>query len=167
MMTTADPCILAIDNGGWSMEPYIDLVRTLFQYARAQFRELRTLYFHNAIYGCLWEDPQRLLRAVPLEELLRLDPRTRFLIVGDGNMAPSELTAVNGSIRFGERSGIPGVERLRSIAQGFPHAIWINPIPARHWDYSRSITIIREILPMFELTLDGLEKAVAWSMRKA
>ncbi len=26
--------ILAIDNGGWSMDPYVELVQTLFNYAR-------------------------------------------------------------------------------------------------------------------------------------
>jgi uncharacterized protein with von Willebrand factor type A (vWA) domain len=29
------------------------------------------------------------------------------------------------------------------------------------WPYTRTIQIIREIFPMFELTLDGLEKAVS------
>ena len=42
--------ILAIDNGGWSMEPYIEMVQTLFNYARAQFKDLKTFFFHNTIY---------------------------------------------------------------------------------------------------------------------
>jgi uncharacterized protein with von Willebrand factor type A (vWA) domain len=37
--------ILAIDNGGWSMEPYIELVQTLFNYARAQFKDLKHFIF--------------------------------------------------------------------------------------------------------------------------
>jgi uncharacterized protein with von Willebrand factor type A (vWA) domain len=32
--------ILAIDNGGWSMDPYVSVVQTLFDYARAQFKEM-------------------------------------------------------------------------------------------------------------------------------
>ena len=51
--------ILAIDNGGWSMEPYIKLAQTLFHYVRAQFEDLKTLFFHNTIYDYLWEDPPR------------------------------------------------------------------------------------------------------------
>ena len=43
--------ILAIDNGGWSMDPYISVVQTLFDYARAQF-DLKT-FFHNTIYSTL------------------------------------------------------------------------------------------------------------------
>jgi len=37
--------ILAVDNGGWSMEPYIELVQTLFNYARAQFKDLKHSFF--------------------------------------------------------------------------------------------------------------------------
>jgi len=55
--------ILAIDNGGWSMDPYIGLVQTLFHYARAQFKDLRIYYFHNTIYDYLWEDPPRRSKA--------------------------------------------------------------------------------------------------------
>ena len=32
--------------------------------------------------------------------------------------------------------------------------------------YTRTIEHIREIFPMYELTLDGLEKAVTYMMRK-
>jgi uncharacterized protein with von Willebrand factor type A (vWA) domain len=34
------------------------------------------------------------------------------------------------------------------------------------WPYTRTISHVREIFPMFELTLDGLEKAVTHMMRK-
>jgi uncharacterized protein with von Willebrand factor type A (vWA) domain len=34
------------------------------------------------------------------------------------------------------------------------------------WNYTRTIGAIREIFPMFELTLDGLEEAVAQLMVK-
>jgi hypothetical protein len=34
------------------------------------------------------------------------------------------------------------------------------------WNYTHTINIIREIFPMFELTLDGLEEAVAYLMAK-
>jgi len=38
------------------MDPYIELVQTLFYYARAQFKDLKTFFFHNTIYDYLWED---------------------------------------------------------------------------------------------------------------
>jgi uncharacterized protein with von Willebrand factor type A (vWA) domain len=153
--------ILAIDNGGWSMDPYIDMVQTLFNYSRAQFKDLKTFFFHNTIYDALWEDPPRRRKPFAVNELVRLDPDTRFIIVGDASMAPYELMATDGSIHIEERSGKPSYERLKFIADTFPHAIWINPRMEMEWPYTRTIQIIREIFPMFELTLDGLEKAVS------
>ena len=158
--------ILAIDNGGWSMDPYIDLVQTLFHYARAQFKDLKTFFFHNTIYDYLWEDPPRRAKPFPVNELVRLDPETRFIIVGDASMAPYELMATDGSIHIEERSGKPSYERLWFIAKTFPRSIWINPKLAEEWTYTRTIEHIREIFPMYELTLDGLEKAVTRMMRK-
>jgi uncharacterized protein with von Willebrand factor type A (vWA) domain len=158
--------ILAIDNGGWSMDPYIDLVQTLFHYARAQFKDLKTFFFHNTIYDFLWEDPPRRTRPFSVDELVRLDPETRFIIVGDASMAPYELMATDGSIHIEERSGRPSYERLQFIAKTFPHSVWINPKLAEEWSYTRTIQPIREIFPMYELTLDGLERAVTTMMHK-
>ena len=158
--------ILAIDNGGWSMDPYIEVVQVLFNYARAQFKEVKTFFFHNTIYDYLWEDPPRINKPLAVEELVRLDPETRFIAVGDASMAPYELMATDGSIHIEERSGRPSYERLQFIAETFPRAIWLNPKLAVEWPYTRTINVIREIFPMFELTLDGLEKAVTHMMGK-
>ncbi|MBS3906445.1 MAG: hypothetical protein KGZ49_05350 [Syntrophaceae bacterium] len=158
--------ILAIDNGGWSMDPYIGLVQTLFNYARSQFKELKTFFFHNTIYDHLWEDPHRRSKPFPLDELIRLDPETRFIIIGDASMAPYELLSTDGSIYVGERSGKPSYMRLEFIVKTFPHSVWLNPVPPVEWAYTRTILHIQEIFPMFELTLDGLEKAVSHIMRK-
>jgi len=156
--------ILAIDNGGWSMDPYIEMVQTLFNYARAQFKEVKTFFFHNTIYDHIWEDPPRFKKPVRVEDLARRDPETRFIIVGDASMAPYELMATDGSIHIEERSTLPSYERLRFIADTFRHSAWLNPKMAAEWPYTRTIGAIREIFPMFELTIDGLEKAVAHLM---
>ena len=158
--------ILAIDNGGWSMDPYVEVVQTLFNYARSQFKDLKTYFFHNTIYDFLWEDPPRRYKPFPVGDLVRLDPETRFIIVGDASMAPYELMATDGSIYIEERSGKPSYERLKFIAENFPHSTWINPKPAETWPYTRTVGLIREIFPMFELSLDGLEQAVTHMMRK-
>ncbi len=152
--------ILAIDNGGWSMDPYINMVQSLFDYARAQFKDLRTFFFHNTIYDYVWEDPPRRSKPFRVDEFVRLDPETRFVIVGDASMAPYELMATDGSIHIEERSGRPSIERLRLIAGTFRHCAWLNPKSEMEWPYTRTIDVIREVFPMFEITLDGLEKMV-------
>lgn len=158
--------ILAIDNGGWSMDPYIEMVQTLFNYARAQFKELKTFFFHNTIYDYLWEDPARFRKPYKVDELVRRDPETRFIIVGDASMAPYELMATDGSIHIEERTMKPSYERLQFIADTFPSSVWLNPKMAVEWPYTRTINAIREIFPMFELTIDGLEESVGYLMHK-
>ncbi len=153
--------ILAIDNGGWSMDPYIPLVQTLFNYARAQFKELRTCFFHNTIYDTVWEDPARYKKPVKIDDLMRRDPETRIIYVGDASMAPYELMAQDGSIYITNRSGRPSVDCLQLLSKTFRHSVWLNPVRKARWPYTRTINIIEQIFPMFELTIDGLEKAVA------
>jgi len=152
--------ILAIDNGGWSMEPHVKNVQTLFDYARTQFKELKTYYFHNTIYDTLWKDPSRSEKPYPVNDLKRLDPETRFIIMGDASMAPFELATRDGSIHIQERNGRTSLESLKYIAKTFSHIAWLNPIQESMWGYSQTIAMIQQIFPMFELSLDGLEKAV-------
>lgn len=156
--------ILAIDNGGWSMDPHIPVLQTLFDYARDQFKDLKTYYFHNTVYDVLWEDATRSYKPQRVEDFAAFDSETRLIMLGDASMAPYELMAADGSIYVDERSGKPSMEQLKFLAQTFPHCVWLNPVPAGEWDFTRTIVSIREIFPMFELTLDGLEQAVGHLM---
>lgn len=153
--------ILAIDNGGWSMDPHVKIVQTLFDYARAQFKDMKTFYFHNTIYDTLWKDPARSQKPYSVDELTRLDPETRFIILGDASMAPFELSTRDGSIHIQERNGRTSIECLKFIAKTFSHTAWLNPIQENMWGYSRTIAMVQQVFPMFELSLDGLEKAVS------
>jgi uncharacterized protein with von Willebrand factor type A (vWA) domain len=158
--------ILAIDNGGWSMDPYVSLVQILFDHARNLFMDLKTFYFHNTIYDALWKDPARYRHPQRLEAFAGFDPETRLILVGDASMAPFELMASEGSIYVQERSGMPSLRRLQFLADTFAKSVWLNPVPAGRWDHTRTIGVIRGIFPMFELTIDGLEGAVQHLMAK-
>ena len=152
--------LLLIDNGGWSMDPYVETVQTLFHYARSQFKDLSICYFHNTVSDRVWRDPQRRDRPETVEELSRRDPETRLIFVGDASMAPEELLSINGAISIEYRQKQPSIDRLTLLAKTFRHAAWLNPMPASLWDHGETITVIRKIFPMFELSLTGLEKAV-------
>jgi uncharacterized protein len=158
--------ILAIDNGGWSMEPYVAVLQTLFDYSRAQFKELKTYFFHNTIYETLWKDARRYKSPYAINEFAKIDPDTRLVIVGDASMSPYELMARDGSIYISDRSGRPSMECLKFVRKTLPHTVWLNPVPQSHWNYTQTITAIRQIFPMFELSIDGLEKAVTHLMKK-
>ena len=158
--------VLMIDNGGWSMDPYIEIVQTLFTYTRSQFKDLKIYFFHNTIYSHVWSDPQRHLRPESIEELTRLDPETRVIIVGDAAMAPSELSWANGALYIDQHENRSSEERLKFLARTFRHSLWLNPQPESSWGYTWTIGKIANILPMFELTLDGLDKAVRHLMKR-
>ncbi len=158
--------VLMIDNGGWSMDPYVDLVQTLFDYAKSQFKEIKTFFFHNTIYDYVWEDPPRRYKPIRVDDFGAWDPETRLIVVGDASMAPYELMATDGSIYVDERSGLPSIDRLNFLADNFSHSVWLNPTPLRLWPMTRTIGVIQQIFPMFELTLDGLDRAVTQLMSK-
>ncbi len=151
---------LLIDNGGWSMDPFIPLVQTLFDYSRAQFKDIKTFFFHNTIYDTVWEDPRRYTKPILIDEFGRFDPETRLIFIGDASMAPHELMARNGSIYAFETSGKPSLERLKFLAHLFAHSVWLNPVPEHAWGYTQTIQVIKDVIKMYPLTLDGLEKAV-------
>lgn len=158
--------ILAVDNGGYSMDPHVAVVQTLFDYTRDQFKELKTYFFHNTIYDTVWEDTSRYKKPQRVMEFARFDPETRLILVGDASMAPWELTATDGSLYIDYRSGNASIECLKLLAKTFPHSVWLNPVSSNQWDYTQTIKIIREIFPMFDLSIDGLEKAVEHLMAK-
>jgi len=158
--------ILMIDNGGWSMDPYVEVVQTLFHYARSQFKDLKIYFFHNTVYSRVWQDPQRRYKPELIEEFIRKDPETRLIIVGDASMAPYELIHTNGAIYIDQVEVGTGLERLKYLANIFRHSVWFNPQPEHDWRHTHTVGIIRQVFPMFELTLDGLEKAVQHLMAR-
>jgi len=158
--------VLLIDNGGWSMEPYVGIVQTLFHYARSQFKDLKIYFFHNTIYSRVWADPQRYHKPELLDDFLRKDPETRLILVGDASMAPYELMHMNGAIYVDQRPTGASIDRMQFLARTFRHAVWLNPVPQDEWELTWTIGIVRQVFPMFELTLDGLEKSILHLMAK-
>ena len=81
-------------------------------------------------------------------------------------MAPSELLAHNGIIYYNETQSGPAIKNLEFLSKTFPHAVWLNPKLQEEWPFTRTIGVINQIIPMFELSLDGLEKAITYLMAK-
>ncbi|HHO76466.1 MAG TPA: hypothetical protein ENN05_08560 [Deltaproteobacteria bacterium] len=157
--------VLMIDNGGFSMDPYINVVQVLFNHAKNQFKDLKIFYFHNTIYGSVWLDPTRQFKIHFIDDFARYDPDTRLIIVGDASMATYELFSRNGSIYYASRTE-SSIKSLEFLAKTFKHSAWLNPKYAYTWSHTQTIEAIREIFPMFEITLSGLEKAVEHLMSK-
>jgi len=151
--------LLLMDVGG-SMDPHARVVSQLFSAASqgGGFKEFRYYYFHNCVYGKVYEDA-RFYNPVPTTELLRtLEPTWRLILVGDAYMHPGELMMSTGSLWENQR-GPMGYTWLARLAARFPRAAWLNPEPERIWG-APTISEIRRLFAMFPLSLDGLDKMV-------
>jgi uncharacterized protein len=149
--------ILLMDVGG-SMDPFAHLVSRLFTAAKkaTHFRELRTYYFHNCIYGRVYADAG-FKTPVPLSRLFtETDRRYKLIVVGDALMAPWELMSVSG---FSDDDGVEGVVHLMRLREHFAASAWLNPEPPSSW-WQATVDVIRNVFPMYPLTLEGLSDAV-------
>jgi hypothetical protein len=152
--------LLLMDVGG-SMIPFARLCSRLFSAAHSSthFKDFQYFYFHNCIYDNLYQDIER-QEAVSTDHLLRiLEPDYKVVLVGDARMAMPELTQKYGAIYYYERNEVPGVLRLKQIAEHFTHCTWINPTEPYYWNHP-TVMVVEKLFPMFELTLDGLGQAV-------
>lgn len=153
--------ILMMDVGG-SMDPYAHLVSRLFTAAKkaTHFRELRTYYFHNCVYGKVYEDAtfSRPLRV--RDVLADCGPHYKLIVVGDALMAPYELLAAGGSLELGGDERIEGIVWLMTLEDHFDRSCWLNPEPRKYWG-GNTIEYVANVFEMFPLTLEGLGDAVA------
>ncbi|MGF1606373.1 MAG: VWA domain-containing protein [Rhodothalassiaceae bacterium] len=153
--------LLFLDVGG-SMDPHIRVCEELFSAARTEFKHLEFFYFHNCIYESVWQDNRRrhAERINTLDVLHTFPHDYKLIIVGDASMSPYEIVYPGGSVEhWNEEAGQVWLERLLSV---YSKAVWLNPIPERHWDYGQSIQMLKQIMEnrMFPLTLDGLDRAM-------
>jgi uncharacterized protein with von Willebrand factor type A (vWA) domain len=145
--------LLIIDNGGYSMHPYIKSVQTLFRKMKTRFaHDLETYYFHNTVYRQVFTDSQR-RKSLPIERLLSKDPNYHVFFIGDAAMAPYELDRAS-------------LNTYSEIKEHFKKVAWLNPEPVRYWNGTLSTQIIKELLPMYPLTPKGIEQAVLEMNRK-
>lgn len=152
--------VILLDNGGYSMMPHVALVKTVFNKIRGLFRDVNTYYFHNCVYGVVYRD---LLRTEPLkwDAFLGESKSTRLIVIGDANMAPSELMAAYGSLDIHTTERRPGWEWLKEMREAFPASVWLNPIPRDRWEWhSTTISRIGRLFHMEDLTLAGIKNAV-------
>jgi uncharacterized protein len=152
--------LLLMDVGG-SMTPHAHLVNRLFSAARkaTHFRELRTYYFHNCVYGSVYRT-EGFGQPLSVPELLsECGPQWKLVLVGDALMAPYELLMRAGSHGRYSQDGVEGVVWMMQLAQHFERSAWLNPEPPNSW-WSPTIRTLKSVFSMFPLTVEGLGEAV-------
>ena len=163
--------LLLLTDVGGSMTPYTAIVSAFFSAAHQinHFREFNHYYFHNIFYDEVYLNASmKHTKRIKIEKLLKqLDGDTCVIIVGDAAMAPYELFHLTGNKEFFYRNlfynsdvsdeGITGWQRLLQLKTRFSKIIWLNP--NKHWESQTQIQISSEV-PMFPMTLEGLENAI-------
>jgi len=153
--------LLFLDIGG-SMDSHIKICEELFSAARSEFKNMEFFYFHNCLYESVWKDNRRRhTEKLNTWDILHKYPHDyKVIFVGDATMSPYEITYPGGSVEhWNEEAGAVWMDRVSQI---YDSVVWLNPTAERHWDYTPSIGLMKQLVGerMYPLTIDGLEKAM-------
>lgn len=153
--------LLFLDIGG-SMDDHIQTCEELFSAARSEFKHLEHFYFHNCVYEGVWKDNHRRHneKLSTWDVIHNYGPDYKLVFVGDASMSPYEIARPGGSVEhWNEEAGAVWMERLLNT---WSRAVWLNPLPEEHWNYTPSIRLLQQLMGqrMFPLTIDGLERAM-------
>lgn len=156
--------LLLMDSGG-TMIPFSDLLNDLFQavYKSNHYKDVKSYYFHNCIYSHLYKNPGcEYGDWIETDWLFRnVDKDYKVIIVGDAAMAPEELYSDSGNYR-GPNGGLSGYEWLQLVKRHYKKVVWLNPKMAPgHAPWREAETAVKELFPMYKLTVDGLNRAMA------
>jgi uncharacterized protein with von Willebrand factor type A (vWA) domain len=153
--------LVFFDIGG-SMDSHIKLCEELFSAARTEFKNMEYFYFHNCLYEGVWKDNRRRHneKMSTWDVLHKFPADYKVVFVGDATMSPYEITYAGGSVEHWNEE--PGAIWLERVSQIYESAVWLNPVPERHWEYTPSLQIIKQVMGerMYPLTLEGLDKAM-------
>lgn len=159
--------LIAMFDSGGSMEKYAKLCSQLFQAVSREnhFKDLKIYYFHNCPYNKLYKSPMcDLSDSVDTEWVLKnIGDDYKVLFVGDASMASWELRYYNGNRRNRVSDNVSPVAWLSRLANNYDQAVWLNPIPENQWENARgrsTIQMIKNVVPMYPLSIDGLERSI-------
>ena len=156
--------LLLMDSGG-TMIPYTSLLNDLFQsvHKSNHYKDVKAYYFHNCIYSKLYKTPEcENGDWIDTDWMFRnLDSDYKVIIVGDAAMAPEELYSDTGNYR-GPNGGLSGYEWLKLVKRHYKKVVWMNPKMAPgHAPWREAETAVKELFPMYKLTVAGLNQAMA------
>jgi len=159
----ATKVLLFLDIGG-SMDPYIHLCEQLFSAARSEFKHLEYFYFHNCVYEKLWRDnTRRFSETLSTQQVINsYGSDYKVIFIGDAAMSPYELFSPFGSVEhMNEETGETWLAR---ILNQWDKAIWLNPTPHNHWQYTQTTVAIEQQFAgkMYPLTLEGMSDGIRY-----
>ncbi len=160
--------LMLFDSGG-SMWEFTKLTASLFQAVskESKFKDLKIYYFHNCFYDDLYTAPGcHHSTAVSTEWVLsQLGQDYKVIVVGDASMAPYELLSPGGCSDYYTYNKEPGIDWIGKFTGRYDRMIWLNPLPQENWEWgygSDTIRIIKKAVPMYRLTLEGLQQGLKY-----
>lgn len=152
--------LIFFDIGG-SMDDHIREVEALFAALRAEFKQMRSFYYHNCVYDHVWTgNARRHSETIPTYDLIHTYASDyRLVFVSDASMAPSEIEMAGGAIDHWNPE--PGAVWMRRLTAAYRRIAWLNPVPEGSWPYVPSIGAMRHLVEgrMYPLTLGGIDAA--------
>ena len=153
-------------NGG-----ELELVSKLFSASHQlnHFKEFHYYYFHNIIYDSVFTDASMSKKISVSKLTKKFRPDTKVIYVGDASMHPYELFNKTGMFDYYGYGYLKntkpdvklktGLDRLRDLTEYFPDSVWLNPDDRRYWHHE-TIEAIWDLVPMYFLSIDGLQRAI-------
>jgi uncharacterized protein with von Willebrand factor type A (vWA) domain len=127
--------VLVFFDIGGSMDWHIEQVEELFSAARTEFKHMEHFYFHNCLYEACG---RRTAAASPTARrpgtcCTNIRTTTRWCSSATPRCRPTRSWCrAARSSTVNEEAGAVWLER---ITRTYPHAVWLNPVPQKHWDY--------------------------------
>ena len=162
--------LLLMDVGG-SMSPHAERVSKFFSASHQlnHFKEFHYYYFHNIIYDSVFTDASMSKKISVSKLTKKFRPDTKVIYVGDASMHPYELFNKTGMFDYYGYGYLKntkpdvklktGLDRLRDLTEYFPDSVWLNPDDRRYWHHE-TIEAIWDLVPMYFLSIDGLQRAI-------
>ena len=158
--------MVLFDSDG-SMGQYAEISNKLFQaVSRANhYKDLKFYYYHNCIYDHLYTSPTCVNGDwIDTEYVMKNhDSEYCVIFVGDASMADRELFEHGGNALLERSNRLSGLEWLRRFKKKYRKAVWMNPIKKTDWNRiygGRTIQAVKDVYPMYELTVTGLSSAI-------
>lgn len=170
--------VLFIDVGG-PIDTWQSIIKDVSQEMTKGLSKLEVYFFHNNLYGYAWKADLKNPKSsgyAPQDSLIDIKQivkkRKKVIIYGDANMSSdefdSDLWPPKRNEKRIEKFKMKGPECLSYIKRHSEKAVWINPIFRKEWkdDNSHSIENAGKIIPMYDLTVGGVEDAVKELIKK-
>jgi len=171
--------VLLIDVGG-PVDEWSPLMKEVAESMTEGLAKMEIYLFHNNLYGYVWKPNLKDIESsnfaepnslIDIKKIVK--KRKKVIVYGDGEMSYSEFKYDGWPPRDNEEKvekfEMNGEDCLNFIKKHSDAAVWINPIFKKEWqhrDDSGTIASVKDIIPMHDLTVGGVEDAIKELMGK-